>query len=142
MIESEIGRNPLALFEISAKLIYEREDTLFCPAWLSFNKFNLNYLRSHSKARDFDAMFPNPTSKEPRYLGAEILVKGSIPLVEIRRIYFSDEVFFERIFQECKDIIATRPRLGIIIYFVFDPEKFKRPPDYFLKRSKFRGDDC
>ncbi|HEX76916.1 MAG TPA: DUF4433 domain-containing protein [Dehalococcoidia bacterium] len=141
MIEREQGN--LALLEINPLLICN-DDTLFCPAWSSFDKFDLDYLRQKNTPADFDNLFPNPTSSEPRFLGAEILIKTHVPILEVKTVYFQEDRFRDQALLECVKIPVARhfilrsPR----IRFVVRPELFKRPPDYYLRRRRFRGIDC
>lgn len=136
MIESEIGSGRLILCELAASLIW-REGTLFCPAWSSYRKFNLEYLKTHCGEEDFDCMFPNPFSSEPIFHGAEILVKDLIPLYNIRRVYFIDANALNWAVKECTAVVEQQGRIGVTIYFAVRPEVFKRPSDHYLKRKRF-----
>jgi hypothetical protein len=137
MLETDIqAGSKLALCEIDAKLIYT-QGTLFCPAWSSHRKFDLQYLKSHCTATDFDNMFPNPSSSEPRFFGAEILVKNKVPLSDIKQVYFVDKESRNEATKSCTQVIQEVGRIGVTIYFVIRPEVFKRPPDHYLKRARF-----
>jgi len=137
MLEPDLQMgHKLALCDINAKLIYSL-GTLFCPAWSSHRKFDLTYLQNHATAKDFDDMFPNPFSSEPKFFGAEILVKGKVPLSEIKQIYFVDKESRNQAVEQCTRVIDEVGKIGVIIYFVIRPEVFKRPPNHYLKRSRF-----
>lgn len=138
MLEKDLDAGyTLALCDIKAGLI-SRGGTLFCPAWSSYREFNLEGLMERSTAEHFDGMFPNPSSSEPKFYGAEILVKVSIPLLEIQRVYFTDKELRDRAIRDCTRVIQEVGRRGVTIYFVIRPEVFKRPPDHYLKRQRFR----
>jgi len=135
MMESEPHK--LALLCVDARIVFESDGTLFCPAWSSYRIFDLRYLKQHATAGDFDDMFPNPTSSEPRFFGAEILVKDMVPLRYIQRIYFPDDDSLDATFETCSQIVAGRSRMGVTIYFTRRAEVFKRPPDHYLTRQRF-----
>lgn len=140
MIQAELDTGRLVLCEIDASVIWE-EGTLFCPAWSSHHRFDLEYLKSHATADDFDQMFPNPFSSEPRFLGAEILVRNKVPLGSIKRVYFSNDDSMKRAIHECTQVVEQKGHTGVTIYFVKREEVFKRPPDHYLRRRRYRADD-
>ncbi len=138
MIRAE--EEPLILCEIDSKLIWD-DDTLFCPAWSSYHKFDLDYLKEHATVEDFDNMFLNPFSSGPRYFGAEILVKNRVQLGDILKVYFTDRERLNEALQSCTEVIERKGRIGVTIAFITRPEVFKRPPGHYLKHEKYRPND-
>jgi len=136
MIQSDIGRTVVVLCRISPHVIWE-EGTLFCAAWSSYRQFSLDYLLEHSTASDFDQMFPNRDSSEPRFLGAEILPRERVWLGDIGTVYFTDSDSRQLALTECRRVIDRKGKIGATVSFVVRPEVFKRPPDLYSRRSRY-----
>lgn len=85
------------VFSLNPRLLW-RDGSAFIGGWSSSNEIRgVADLHSRERVEQFDAMFDNPNSGWPAPLPGEVLIRGSIALDEVVRLYARDVAHAGRI---------------------------------------------